>query len=288
MIIVRYSELGLKGNNRSFFEKRLVKNIRFCLKNNGLPSTGVRRIRGRILVDSDEKALPYLKNVFGIASISHATAVPLNLEEMKKAALEYAKARIGSFNTFRVTCQRIDIRFPIDSMTLEKTIGEVVFETLHKKVSLKEPELNIQFDIADQAYLFDEKIEGPGGLPIGSEGRVMVLMDNQEGRDAKGTRNSLIAAYLLFKRGCSILPVGTKELDLSPLAAYASGGKLLFHKVESFDGLDKLAAEKKILAIIVPDIATDVKTYPFKTAILRPLVGYTENELAEMEKRLFG
>ena len=173
------------------------------------------------------------------------------------------------------------MRFPIDSMTLERSIGEVVFETLHKKVSLKAPELNIQFEIADQAYLFSEKIEGPGGLPIGSEGRVMVVVDEKE------PKKSLLASYLMFKRGCSILPVGIREIDLSHLNPYASGGKLLFHKVADYACLDKLAAEKKILGIVVPDTVNDLKSYPFNTAVLRPLVGYTEEEIKELEKRLF-
>ncbi len=174
-------------------------------------------------------------------------------------------------------------------MTLEQAIGEVVFETLHKRVSLKSPELNIQFEIADKAYLFSKKIEGPGGLPIGSEGRVMVLMDEDANgkNDASSSMRSLLAAYLLFKRGCSILPVGIRQPDLSHLAKYASGGKLLFHKVNDFRGLDKLAAEKKILGIVVSDTAGSIKEYPFKTAVLRPLVGYTEKELDEMQKRLF-
>lgn len=279
MIIVRYSELGLKGNNRIFFEKRLMKNIKFCLKNNNLPSAEVRRIRGRILVDSDEKAMPFLRHVFGITSISNATVVPPNLEEMKRAALELAQSR--KFETFRITCQRLEVRFPIDSMTLEKAIGETVFETLHKRVSLKNPELNIQFEIADKVYLFSEKIEGPGGLPIGSEGRVLVLMDE------KNKIGSLLSAYLLFKRGCSILPAGRAELDLSPLARYASGGKLLFQRLDSYEKLDSLAADKKILGIVVPDTADDVKDYPFRTMVLRPLVGYTCKEIDMQGKKLF-
>jgi thiamine biosynthesis protein ThiI len=219
--------------------------------------------------------------VFGISSLSHATAVPPKLEAMKKAALEYAQERKDSFDTFRISCQRLDSKFPISSMELERELGSVIVDTLHKKVSLKQPQLNIHLEIADQAYLFSKKIDGPGGLPVGSEGKVIVLMDEAD------PKRSLLSAYLMLRRGCRVFPAGKQELVLDPLNKYSSGSKLEFHEIKSFEGLDRLAAERKILAIAVPDMLDSIKEYPLRTMVLRPLVGYTEKELEEMADRLF-
>lgn len=282
MIILRYSELGLKGNNRSFFEKRLAKNIKRSLKVSGLSKAKVRRTRGRILVDSEENALPLLRGVFGITSLSDAQVVPPTLEYMKQAALEYAKARVASFNTFRITCQRINPKFPISSIELEKELGAAVVDSLHKKVCLKNPELNIQFEIADKAYLFSEKIEGAGGLPVGSEGKVIVLINAEE------QKMCLLSAYLLLRRGCSVFLAGITETGISSLSRYSSGSKLGFHKVSKYEELDDLATKNKILGIAVPDRIGKIRSYPFKTMVLRPLVGYTEKELSKMADTLFG
>jgi adenylyl- and sulfurtransferase ThiI len=277
LIIVRYGELGLKGHNRQFFERRLIKNIKLCLRNASIPFTAVRRLRGRILVYSDEKAIPFLKDVFGISSLSIATAVPLELEAIKNAALEYAKQR--KFASFRITTQRVNVRFPLDSMSVDKIVGEVIFETLHKPVDLHNPNLNIHIELIDQAYIFADKIECHAGLPVGSEGRVICLMDNP---------NSLLAAVLIMKRGCSVLPCGKAEMDLSPLKRYYPSQKLQLRKIKDYAELDKIAQEKRIKAVVVADTISEIKEYPTQMLVLRPLVGYTPEEVESLLKKYFG
>ena len=275
IIIVRYAELGLKGNNRLFYERRLMKNIRLCLKDNNLEGT-VRRIRGRILIESGEEAIPFLRNIFGIASLSSAIIVPPNIEDIKKAALEYARAR--NFATFRITSQRLDSRFPLNSSELDKTVGEVIFETLHKKVSLKEPELNIHLEVADKAYIFSDKVFGFGGLPIGTQNRVLCLLDN---------KYSLLAAALLMRRGCSAALCSTSEFDFEPLRKFCFGMIPNLKTIKNLEELDRIASESKAKALIVSDRVDSLRDYKTKLPVLRPLVGYDDKKLEEEYRKYF-
>jgi adenylyl- and sulfurtransferase ThiI len=277
VIIIRYAELGLKGSNRGFFERRLVKNIKLCLKNNSLPYESVRRIRGRILVDSGIEAIPLLKNIFGISTLSHATVVPLELEEIKKAALSYANDR--KFESFRITTQKLNVKFPHDTPTVDRTVGEVIFETMHKKVDLHKPELNIHIELADKAYIFDQKIEGPKGLPVGSEGRILCIMEGRE---------SYLAAVLMMKRGCSVLPCGKEDMDLDLLKKYYPSEKLAIRKIKDYSELDAIAKDKRILAVVAPDNLATLKDYGTGLLVLRPLVGYSDEELEEKYREYFG
>jgi adenylyl- and sulfurtransferase ThiI len=277
VIIIRYAELGLKGSNRGFFERRLVKNIKLCLKNNALAYASVRRIRGRILVDSGIAAIPFLKSIFGISTLSHATVVPLELEEIKKAALDYARQR--KFGSFRITTQKLNVKFPHDTPSVDRIVGEVIFETMHKRVDLHKPELNLHIELADQAYIFDQKIEGPKGLPVGSEGRILCIMEG---------KGSYLAAVLMMKRGCSVLPCGKEDMDLELLKKYYPSEKLVIKKIKDYSELDRIAAANRIKAVVAPDTLFTLKDYGTALLVLRPLVGYSDKELEEKYKEYFG
>jgi len=277
MIIIRYAELGLKGNNRMFYERRLMKNIKLCLKDNDLGFEYVKRIRGRILISAEEKAMPFLKNVFGIASVSYAVVVSPEIENIKKAALEYAKSR--EFSTFRITAQRLNSQFPLSSPDIDKTVGEVIFETLHKKVSLKNPELNIHIEIADKAYIFSDKIQGFGGLPIGTQNRVLCLLDD---------KYSLLSAVLVMRRGCSAALCSLSDFDFQRVRKYCFGMIPKLKIIKNLDELDRIAAESKAKAIVVSDRLGSLKDYHTNIPILRPLVGFDGKKLEEDYKKYFG
>lgn len=276
-IIVRYSEVGLKGANRIFYEKRLARNIRLCLKDNSLGLGSVRRIRNRLIVEAEKEAIHFLKNIFGISSLSYAESHPANLEDIKKAALEYVRSR--QFGTFRITSQRLDTRFPLSSTELDKTVGEVIFETLKKKVSLTKPDLNIGIEIADKAYLFSERVEGFGGLPIGTQSRVLCLLD---------TKESLLSAALMMKRGCSAALCSLKDFNIGPLKKFGYGMIPRLRIISSLTELDKLAAESKAKAIVVPDKIGTLKDYQTVLPVLRPLVGFDEAQLKTEYKKYLG
>lgn len=275
MIIVRYGEIGLKGKNRKFFEKKLVENIKDCLKRNSFEGTVVRR-ESRILVDAPYESLSVIKNVFGIVSISYAKELPLDYEIIKQEVLEYAQSK--QFNTFRITCNRPNKKFPKTSMEIERELGELIFETLKKPVSLKEPQENFRLEIMEKVYLFTEKIEGFGGLPAGIEGNVAVLIENEY---------SQLAAWLMMKRGCNVYPVAYEEKDLLFIQKYAYGQKLSLKIIKTTSDLNEYMEEYHCKALVVNDCDINtIRQQETQAILLRPLIGMTQEEVKELYTRL--
>lgn len=259
--IVRYGELALKGGNRKIFENKLVDNITKYLKKNGLKYKTIKMPIGRILVGSDYD-LTIMKNVFGIHNISPAIECEASLEGIKKCVSENFIDKVK--DNFRVSAKRIDKRVDLKSMDVAKEIGGFVFETTGKKVKLKDfdYELGIEF-IGQKAYVFDEKISGFGGLPLGIEGSVYVLVENEA---------SLLAGWLMMKRGCDVIPISFKKIKIDLLNKYDIEDK----KVEIVKDLSGLETDK---ALVVGDTLDMLKEYNFKGLVLRPLIAYSEDEI---------
>ncbi len=190
MIVIRYAEIGLKGKNRSFFEKCLVQNIKNKIKGE------VTRPRGRILLETDDKqAMDKLQFIFGIASYSMATKINSDIEEIKNKALELIKKE--EFESFKVNCQRMDKEFPLKSPEVNKIVGEFLFENMDKKVSMKNPDITLNIEIMPkQVFIFTKKIQGQGGMPVGSAGKVLSLLS--------GGIDSPVSSLLMMKRGCKV------------------------------------------------------------------------------------
>ncbi|MBI5797863.1 hypothetical protein HZA98_03080 [Candidatus Woesearchaeota archaeon] len=245
MIIIRYREIGLKGKNRVDFERQLQKNIKDCLKKNNIPFDHVLRIRGRLLIETNQEC-PQLTKVFGIASFSYAEECSLDLETIKKQALKnYSKG------TFRITCQRMET-FPLTSTETEQAVGAYIVEKTNAKVKLKDPDKNIQIEIFNkQAYIFSEKISGPGGLPIGAEAHAVLYMQD---------KNSVKAGLAMMKRACSLNIYNPDKKDYAGLKEYEYGFRI-----------KELNEIPNNTAIIVSDTLSTIKEYPY--FVLRPLIG---------------
>ena len=220
--IVHYHELALKGRNRDLFEDQLIRNIQLALK--GVGTTRVEKLRSRIrvLLSSETDAAliqDRLRRVCGIANFSLAHAMPLDLaaprlDELSAAVIE--ELRPKSFSTFRVTAKRADKRLPMTSMAVERAVGAAVCTTLGKTVSLKNPELTVYLELlTKEAYHATEKIQGPGGMPVGVSGKVACLIS--------GGIDSPVAAYRMIKRGCRAFFV---HFSGRPLVSRASEEKV--------------------------------------------------------------
>ncbi len=200
--IVHYHELALKGRNRSYFEKQLVRNLRETLA--GLGITKVGSLPGRIRVTLGEdtdwaQVKARLSRVFGIAHFALARAVKIDpdiqntLRALKAAVAEDMSGL--SFSTFRISTKRADKRFPLTSMELDCEIGEHAQQVTGKPVSLRHPDLTVAIEVlADHAYVSLHKETGAGGLPVGVSKRVACLLS--------GGIDSPVAAYRMMKRGC--------------------------------------------------------------------------------------
>ena len=242
MIIVRYAELALKGKNRADFEKQLVRNIKDCMKKNR-KSGDVKRIRGRILIDT--MYFPELAKVFGISSFSEAVEVNQDAEDIKKATLDHLKK-----GSFRVSVNRID-KFPMSSMELEREIGALIVDKTGNDVDLKNFEWNLEIELINgKAYVFNSRTEGPGGIPVGTQGKVLLIVEDED---------SIQAGMLAMKRGCMVHVQKGGQHDISKLREYSYG-----YEVREIDDCDIIVTGRRDLP--------SKREYPGKLE-LHPLIG---------------
>lgn len=191
--VVHYSEIALKGRNRPEFIRALRHNLVRTLS--GLQPTASLK-DGRFLVEVDgdpAMAEERLSRVFGVAWFSRVSAVPRNLPAITGEVLSQAKA--SPRLTFRISPHRSDKTFQISSSELASRLGYEVAKSTGMKVNLTEPELDLHVDvIRSHALVYSNRHAGPGGLPVGTAGRVIHLFS--------GGIDSPVAAWLLMKRGC--------------------------------------------------------------------------------------
>lgn len=205
LVLVRYGELALKGGNRGEFEKRLVGNMRRALA--GLTPATFTRERGRVVVRPErrvEAAAKRLQDVFGISSISPARGVPTErgaILECARVALAEAVAELppGRAATFRVRVRRADKTFPVRSVEFERVVADhVLVDHPQLVVRLDDPELVLEVDVrVGRSYVFARRLPGPGGLPVGTLGRVLCLIS--------GGFDSPVAAWMCMKRGAEVV-----------------------------------------------------------------------------------
>lgn len=201
LLHVRYDEVGLKGGNRPFFEKKLRKNLSRQLH---LEGGTVRRIRGRIVVDTGERdprsVLADCARVFGVASASPVLTVARDEKEIHKAAIDLAReAMAQGLKTFKVEARRADKSFPKNSTELAGETGYHVLQAVGPslKVSLHAPEFVIGVEVRKEGvYLHATALRGPGGIPVGAGGRALCLLS--------GGIDSPVAAWHILKRGMHV------------------------------------------------------------------------------------
>ena len=193
-VIATVHEVALKGANRGWFERTLVHNVRFALK--GLPVAEVS-IPARVVVRFAEPVLwrevfARLSTVFGLNGIIPVERAGTTYDQLETFVGAHAGDLSGA--TFAVRCKRSDKRFPLTSEEVNRRLGAFVNERTGMAVDLENPDLTIHVLVqSDGLYVFRERFPGPGGLPAGTSGRVLVLMS--------GGIDSPAAAYLAMKRG---------------------------------------------------------------------------------------
>ena len=199
LIIARYGEIGLKSPKiRSRFERKLVKNIKATFE------CDVNRNQGRIYIfprDFDE-GIEKLNRVFGVVSYSPATSTNTDYADIDETLTRYASDLVDEGildeNTkFAIKCRRVGTH-DFTSQEMAAHCGGVVRNVVMAPVDLTNPDLTIFVEIRENdAYIYHEKIRGPGGLPLGTQGKVIVLLSS--GID------SPVAAYMMMKRGCEVV-----------------------------------------------------------------------------------
>ncbi len=198
-MVIHYHEIALKKRNRPYFVARLVRNIEQALSD--LKIERVVALPGRLMVvvgDQTDRATLHerLGQVFGIANYAPAMRVELDVDAISAAVVKTLEGK--RFESFRISTRRANKKFPLNSMEIDRLVGGRVEAATGAAVNLTSPELTVFIEVLPrEAFYFFEKSEGPRGVPVGTGGRVAVLLS--------GGIDSPVAAYRMMKRGCRAL-----------------------------------------------------------------------------------
>jgi len=197
VVLIRYAEIGLKGRNRGYFERKLMENIRKIVKPpevNKRYGRVVIRLRNQDFHNVEER----LKYVFGIQNYSYAFAVSHDINEIKKAVFELVKLSLKHQKTFKVETKRSFKQFPMKSLDFSAYIGGYILENFPDlKVDVHNPDLIVGIEIKEkEVFVFAGKEQLYGGLPVGVSGKALLLLS--------GGIDSPVAGWYMLKRGLSI------------------------------------------------------------------------------------
>lgn len=201
--LIKYGEIGIKGKNRYLFEDALVNQIKYALKRvDG--EFEVTKEQGRIYVEavSDfdyDETIEELQTVFGIVGICPVVHIEDNgPEDLGAYIVEYMnKVYPSEEKTFKVNARRARKNYPLNSMELNAFLGEKILQANpNRKVDVHKPDIMLNVEIRQKIYIYSEVIKGPGGMPIGTNGKGMLLLS--------GGIDSPVAGYMVAKRGVKI------------------------------------------------------------------------------------
>lgn len=201
--LIKYAEIGVKGKNRYLFEEALVKQIKYALKK-AEGEFVVRRTDGRIYVDAQsdfdfEEVVESLKKVFGISGICPVVHVEdEGFEKLSQDVVRYMGDVYPDRNkSFKVAARRARKNYPLNSMELNEELGGVILDAYPEMhVDVHQPDIILHVEIRDKIYLYSEIIPGPGGMPVGTGGKAMLLLS--------GGIDSPVAGWMIAKRGVKI------------------------------------------------------------------------------------
>ncbi len=200
--LIKYAEIGIKGKNRYMFEDALVRQIKYAMMPVG--EFKVRKESGRVFVEGQEdfdyeEAVEALKTVFGITGICPMVIEHTkDVEHLTDAAVRYIDSQYGKKDfTFKVNARRGDKEFPMNSMDINCLVGEKLLDAWPDlKVDVHCPDVLVNIEVRQQIYIYSVEIPGPGGMPVGTNGKAMLLLS--------GGIDSPVAGYMIAKRGVRI------------------------------------------------------------------------------------
>ena len=201
--LIKYAEIGIKGKNRYLFEDALIRQIRFALRD----VEGDFRIRkesGRIYLESEsrfdfDEVIGHLQYVFGIAGICPMVQFDDNgFEDLKDRVVDYVRNVHSEGNfTFKVQTKRAKKSYPMDSNEINAALGEAILEAFPSlKVDVHNPDVFFYVEVRERINVYSRVIPGPGGMPVGTSGKAMLLLS--------GGIDSPVAGWMIAKRGVKI------------------------------------------------------------------------------------
>lgn len=263
-IIVRCGEMFLKGGNLPYFENKLLQNTRAIT---GISS--ITKLRGRLL-------LPYfpthssLRRIFGISSYSPAFKAEKTLEGLQKTALTMLGGKSG---TFKIETRRSDKRFPLTSPQISKEVGKYIEANTKWQFDFLNPQIMLYIEINNQgAYLYTEIVAGAGGLPVGTAGKIHLLLE---------TEADILAGILMMKRGCTVIPLCVGNENNITLVQKFSAQKITPILFKNKLELKKYVREKNINFLVNGENFEKRKGYLKDIVVFKPLIAYTKKEIRD-------
>lgn len=260
LILIRYGELALKGKvTRKHFEITLVANIKNALNINKIPFE-LKRERGRFYLYTDKinEGIDILKKIFGIYSVSPVIKTQSDMDSISKYAVDISKKVLTKEKSFALRVTRTG-NHDFTSQDVAVKVGADICKATSAKVNLTKPYFELFIEIRDKnAFIFTERIQGVGGLPLGTQGKVLSLVDSPK---------SLLAVWYLMRRGCEAVFVNIDTKYNKTIRSFVRNwyvnedvinvnvrGKNLYKK------LNKIAAEKNCNAIATSHSLYDAKS----------------------------
>ncbi len=327
--LIKYGEIGLKGKNRYLFEDALIRQIRFSL--NGAGEFDVTKEQGRIYVNvlSDydyDEVIKRLQRVFGIVAICPVVYCEDNTwENLTKVVGDYIDTVYDKKDfTFKVESRRADKRYPKKSMEINADMGEYLLGRFPEaRVDVHHPEIFLNIEIRQKTYIYSLSIPGPGGMPVGTNGKAMLLLS--------GGIDSPVAGYMIAKRGVKIdatyfhAPPYTSErakqkvVDLAKIVARYAGPiklnivnftdiQLAIYEKCPHDELtiimrrymmkiaERIAKEDQCLGLITGESIGQVASQTMQSLaatnavctlpVYRPVIGFDKNDIVAVSEKI--
>ncbi|HEV8595228.1 MAG TPA: THUMP domain-containing protein [Thermoplasmata archaeon] len=268
VVLVRYGELALKSAYvRRQLEDRLAANVREMFAANSAQCI-VRGERGRLFVHADDEsaAVRLLRRVFGIVSISPARESTSDLEALTRDVVAYAKGVLAAGQTFAIRPRRSG-NHAYTSQDLARTLGRAVQDAIPgADVDLNEPDREVHVEVrGPRAYVFHEIVDGPGGLPLGSQGEALAVSEDERG---------MVATWLVMRRGCRVRVAG-REPFLGALKHWNPGLQTLSVPPSELRDL----ATTKGIPFVLASLPETPSEEMGQALLLWPLVGLSTDEV---------
>jgi thiamine biosynthesis protein ThiI len=274
VILLRYGEIALKSKPvRKQLVQRLKDNIKIHFLVNDL-ECHISSDYGRIYIycDDHEKAMQTLKRVFGLVSFSSCIETTSELEVLEEETASFAGTLLNEGMKFAIRTKRVGTH-PFSSQSLAEKLGSVVLESVKDlKVDLDHPDVEVFVEVRhDRAFIFNDSVKGPGGLPLGSQGRVLSYVENE---------NDMIATWLMMKRGCKVdVAHPSEEGPHEKLILWDP--KISFHKCSILDDIFRISENINSDGIVLGWDMEKVLNIDLKknVPIFYPLSGFGAREI---------
>ena len=327
--LIKYGEIGIKGKNRYLFEDALMKQIKYALKD--AAAFDVMKQQGRIYVHmlggyDYEEVVAALTRVFGIVAICPVVICDNpSWDNLTKVVGDYIdEAYEDKHFTFKVDSRRADKRYPKKSMEINADIGEYLLDRFPEmSVDVHKPDVMLNIEVREKTYIYSKSIKGPGGMPVGTNGKAMLLLS--------GGIDSPVAGYMIAKRGVTIdatyfhAPPYTSErakqkvVDLARIVARYAGPirlniinftdiQLAIYEKCPYDELtiimrrymmriaERIAREDGALGLITGESIGQVASQTLQSLaatnavctmpVFRPVIGFDKNDIVEISEQI--